>query len=211
MSAPQITFALTVEGPSDLDFLSSLVQRAIETCVQHRYDADVLPCVAPSTRPNSVSFPEWMAHVQSECPGVSLYFVHQDCDAPNADRLHDGRWETWLERADLPDRWVPVFPCRAMESWLLADLGFLGQQLRLHSSDLTDLRQQPTVDNINDPKEHLDRLRRASLHRRPPRTAVLRQRMGENASFLDLTARSPSFVRFKDATCAAVDYLFQGQ
>ena len=137
----QLAWSIVADGGTD-----KLLVPVIEWAV-HRLDPGV-EILEPEFRKRQGSVVEFLAAFST---GAMLVFVHRDSENLTLDeRLRE--FET-LERQDV----VPVVPVRMSESWLLFD----GPAIAKASGSPTSQVPVPgiaQIENIPDPKDHLDAL-----------------------------------------------------
>ena len=137
----QLAWSIVADGGTD-----SLLVPIIEWAVL-RLDPGV-EILEPDFRKRIGGVAEFLATYQT---GAMLIFVHRDAENLGLDeRL--GEFET-LERQDV----VPVVPVRMSESWLLFDGPAIARAASSPSSQVT-VPGVGEIENIADPKDHLDEL-----------------------------------------------------
>ena len=169
----------------------------------HRIDPDV-EILEPEFRKRKGSVAEFLSTYST---GAMLIFVHRDSE--------NLKLEKRLEEFDAVDRQdvVPVVPVRMSESWLLFNGPAIAEAAGVRSSPVT-VPSIVQVENIPNPKSHLDKLllqaagpptgRRGKIFRRsiPGRRVSVAQHIADYSPLENL----PAFRSFQDTLAQQYPY-----
>lgn len=199
MSVRQVTISVTTEGRGDLHVLPLLVERAAFDVIrqQTHLDVDILPPFQ-SNRPSGARFQAWMARVERR-QRADVFVVHQDADSDDSMHVVDGRWKSWLERAEEPKRWVIAVPVPTTEAWMIADHENLAATLGLpHPHVVERIGRSTRTDSVRRPKRVVAALvgRSEATHGWRLRHGTVGSTWAARASLRRLTQRSASYAEF---------------
>ena len=193
----QLAYAIVADGGTDR-LLVPIIQWAV-----HRLDPDV-EILEPEFRKRKGSVAEFLSTYST---GAMLIFVHRD-----SEKL---KLEERLEEFTAVDRQhvVPVVPVRMSESWLLFHGPAIAEAAGVKSSSVA-VPSIVQIENITDPKGHLDDLllqaagpptgRRGRIFRRsiPERRVSVAQYIADYSPLENL----PAFRSFQDALAQQYPY-----
>jgi hypothetical protein len=185
---------LVSEGVSDEWFLAPLLRRALEQLCAEEFDGvievlPVLPIDADTQRPSTV------LDAASQVRGAfDVLLFHRDgAPRPKSDEVVRRMREAWRV-SEAVEPLVAVVPLRETEAWALADLDALGRVLalppRVLSQAAADARG--TVEQLQDPKDHLARLIGAAVGTSKPN-----EHTGFHQDFLDRLAEQIEITRLR--------------
>ncbi len=158
MSRPLI-LGLMTEGTTDVRFLSSVISRTFEELIISESNElpDIYPIEIIRSIPDNFNNNVVNAASIAEETGVMILCIHIDADARNDKASFDNKilpafHEVNMSNAAVCRNLVPVVPVQMTESWMLADIQLIKNELMTDKSNETlQLTRQP--ESIANPKE----------------------------------------------------------
>ena len=156
----QIIIGFCTEGPTDVRFLESVVQRTFEDiafeCIQQ---VEILPIQHLRNGPGTFVEAKIKALQDAFERGVMVCCIHIDADAATSDNVHKTRiyplMEAMVSQINICDNIVPIIPIQMTESWMLADTNLLKQELGTDKTDV-ELGFNRPAEAMADPKKVLN-------------------------------------------------------
>ena len=184
----QILFGVYTEGPTDDRYYPTLLRRYVtQLCLEKGLSPEIMQ--PHSIRRSKGTFIEQMQEVEANFEGLQYIFVHSDADGRNADNVVENKWQPWIEKCKQPEKWIPVFPVRMLESWLLADREALRTTFIISPAAIAEILENVNPEQIPDPKAKLGEIIRAGKQRRK---TGYEENLAQRSSFSELE-KLPSF------------------
>lgn len=218
----QIILGFTTEGPTDVRFLESVIQRTFEEvafeCIG---EIEVLPVQYIDKQGGNFVDAVKMYAQQADDLGVMVLCVHTDADAPSDAQAFNDRINpafaavAELQREDVCKNLVAIVPVQMTEAWLLADKELLKAEIGTNKNDI-DLGIHKAPELYADPKQVIAEsitLARQGLTRRYRRQLTIAELylpLGQKVA-LNQLAQLPSYQKFKEAVRGAyrkLNYLY---
>lgn len=206
----QLIIGFTTDGPTDIRFLESIIQRTFED-IAFECDGDVmvLPLQYIEREPGSfIEMVQTCAHKAIIDHSIMVLCIHTDAEAANDHRAFEFKITPAFESVqqseeDICKNLVAVVPVRMTEAWLLADKDLLKAEIGTSKSD-NDLKIHRAPETFADPKAAIEeaiRIARADLparrrHQLP--IAELYQPIGQKIQ-LEKLERLAAYQKFKEA------------
>lgn len=164
MNTRQLIVAFCAEGSTDIKFLQSVIEKAIDYCLRNYYqkDTELLQLLqVDNTKGKDNVERSLHASMQSLEKGAEILCIHFDADDKSADNVLRYKIQPILSALHnqspkvCSPRIVPVIPIRMIESWMMADGDLLRQQLGT-SLSMADLKLNKPPESFADPKEAIN-------------------------------------------------------
>jgi len=206
----QIIIGFTTEGPTDVRFLSSIIQRTfVEVGFECSKEVEVVEPVIYIVKDKGDHFNEQIIKCCQKAfeNGVMAFCIHADADDESDDHAFKFRINPTFEeiraiKEGICDNLVPLVPIQMTESWMLADKSLLKEEIGTEMND-TQLGLARDPESVNNPKEVIAeaiRIARQSLTRRRRKDldiGELYQPIGQKIS-LNKLEKIPSYNKFKE-------------
>lgn len=214
----QVIIGFTTEGPTDVRFLESVIQRSFEdVAFECSGQLEVLP--VQYIQRQSGNFVEVVKNDAKEAEklGVMVLCVHADADEPtDANVFNDKMNPAFTAVRNLPGEHVcknlvATIPVRMTEAWMLSDKHLLKAEIGTGKSDAElGIHKSPEV--YADPKQAIEaaiRIARQNLTRRRRHKLTIAELylpIGQKVS-LNKLENLPSYQKFKEAVRIAFQEL----
>ena len=156
----QLYIGFTVEGTTDTQFLTQVIQNVFEDIAFECRTDVVIEDVRP-VHVHKTEFTETMLNASrkaAEC-GITVLCIHADSDARTIENVIEYKFNP-LTAALIPlndDEYcktiVPVIPIRMTEAWMLADKELLKTKIAAQGKRDADLGLERTPEAYADPKQ----------------------------------------------------------
>lgn len=207
----QIIIGFTTEGPTDVRFLESIIQRSFEDIAfECAGQVEILPVQYVEKRDGDFITAVRYCSQQAEKRGITVLCVHTDADDRTDIRAFDFKINPAFTAIDndvqeehLCKNLVAIVPVQMIEAWMLSDKELLKAEIGTGKND-EDLGINRSPEIYADPKEAIKtaiRIARQGLtnrRRRDLTIAELYLPIGQKISLTTLE-RLPSYQKFKEA------------
>lgn len=210
MKQKQIFIGLITEGPTDIRFLSGIINRTVqEIAIQCENEIEVSD--VQNIYAQGDSFVEKMlnaSHTACEKYSISLLFIHADADNRKLDDVMTAKFAP-LQKALVSkddDNYckhiVPTVPIQMIESWMMADKQLLKRLINAEYISNIKLGLERMPETYADPKSVIENAIRQSLSTMPKkrrnqiRISDLYEILGNSLDLNSLRAL-PSFQNFE--------------
>jgi hypothetical protein len=153
-----LIIGLMTEGTTDVRFLKSVVTRTFENLLFACTDTVEIYDIQ-HILPEGDNFSDKVvnAAIKAEENGISVLCVHSDADDRTDDHAIEFRFEPAFKKigqstVDLCKFIIPVIPVQMTESWMLADISLLKEEIMSEKTDY-DLGLSRAPELISDPKQ----------------------------------------------------------
>jgi hypothetical protein len=218
----QIIIGFTTEGPTDIRFLESIIQRSFEAIAfECDGQVEILPVQCIEKQEGDFVKTVKCYAQQAKERGIMVLCVHTDADSTTDTGTFNNKINpafTAVENAQrehLCKNLVPIVPVRMTEAWMLSDKELLKAEIGTRKSH-EDLGINRPPEVYADPKQAIKtaiRVARQDQTRRRRRdltVAELYSPIGQKISLTKLE-RLPSYQKFKEAVRDAfrkLNYLY---
>jgi hypothetical protein len=215
----QIIIGYTVEGTTDIRFLSSIIERTfIDVAGECSRQIEVVTPITYIEKGKGNQFSDQILKCSKEAfeKGVMAFCVHVDADEDNDEDVFHTRIRPAISAINgctenVCGNLVPIIPVQMTESWMLADKQLLKEEI---GTDMTDsqLGINRAPESIANPKDVINeaiRLAREPLAKRRRKNltiAELYQPIGQKIP-LEILERLLSYMKFKEAVRSAYQHL----
>ncbi len=210
----QVIVGFTTEGPSDERFLASVLERTFEEIsFECGKSLEIFPVeILPKGKGEFIARYEKMLE-QGFLQGLMVLCIHVDADNSDDNNVFTTRFDPLFEKLaarlgqEICEVVVPIVPIQMTESWMLADLELLKDELGTNLSDF-DLGLHRRPETIADPKEVIKAAIRIANESRPKRhrnalvIADLYQLIGRKIDLKKLRSLR-SYLKFEEAVRSA--------
>ncbi len=196
----QILFGVYTEGPTDDRYYPTLLRRYVtQLCLEKGLSPEIMQ---PHSIPRSKgTFIEQMQKIEADFKGLQYIFVHSDADGRTTDKVIESKWQPWIERCEHPEKWIPVFPIKMLESWLLADREALRTTFIISPAAIAEILGSVNPEQIPDPKAKLGEIIREGKQRR---TTGYEENLAQRSRFSELEKLSS----FQDLRSRLLEVMF---
>ena len=206
----QIIIGYTYEGPTDLRFLSGIIQRTfVDVGFECNKDIEVVEPVISIKKEPGNRFNEAMIQCcqQAFDNGVMAFCIHVDADDASDENVFRTRINPAMDEikeisAGICNNLVALVPIQMIESWMLADKELLKAEIGTDMSD-ADLGLTRKPESISEPKETIKqaiRIARQNLVKKLRKEldiSELYQPLGQKIPMNSLN-QLPSYRKFKE-------------
>lgn len=205
----QVIIGFTTDGPTDVRFLESIIQRTFEDIVfECDGDVMVLPLQYIERKPGGfVETVKRSAEKAVEC-GIIVLCIHTDAEDANDHSAFTHKITPAFEavrqsEGELCKNLVAIVPVRMTEAWMLADTDLLKSEIGTSKSD-DDLKIHRTPETFADPKAVIEEAiriacaDRTARRRRKLTIADLYQIIGQKIQ-LEKLEQLAAYQKFKEA------------
>ena len=210
----QIIIGFTTEGPTDVRFLESIIQRSFEdVAFDCNGQIEILPVQYIEKEDGEFVEAVKSYAKQAEKSGIMVLCVHTDADAPTDTNCFNKKINPAfttvndLQEKNLCKNLVAIVPVYMTEAWMLSDKELLKAEIGTRKSN-EDLGINKPPEIYTDPKRAIEEaIRRArqdftKRRRRDLTIAELYSPIGQKIS-LNILKTLPSYQKFKKAVRGA--------
>jgi len=204
----QLIIGFASEGPTDVRFLASIIQRTFEdVAFECESEIEILPLKIIAKEPGAfIDVVSTYARKADE-QGVMVLCIHVDADAATDVAAFTQRIDPAFSAvADLPkmeycQNLVAIVPVQMSEAWMLSDKNLLRDEIGTSKSN-TELALNKNAENFADPKQAIEnairtaRQGRTQRRRRDLTLSELYQPIGRNIALESLNMLS-SYKKFR--------------
>jgi hypothetical protein len=210
----QVIVGFTTEGPSDERFLASVLERTFEEIsFECEKSIEIFPLeILPKGKGEFIIRYEKLLE-QAFHRGLMVLCIHVDADNSDDTSVFKTRFNPLFDilaarlGQEICEVVVPIVPIQMTESWMLADLELLKDELGTNLSDF-DLGLHRRPESISDPKEvirtaiRIANESRSKRHRNALDIAALYQLIGRKIDLKKLR-NLKSYIKFEEAVRSA--------
>lgn len=206
----QIIIGYTTEGPTDIRFLESIIQRTFEeVAFECNTQIEVLPVINIGKSIGSFVDQGLDKCKKAYFNGVMAFCIHVDADDASDNGVYETRINPLVELIksstdiQLCSTIVPVVPVQMTEAWMLADKGLIKEEIGTDKSDI-ELGITGNPETIANPKNAIKeaiRIARTNIPKRRRKELKINELylpIGQKIK-IDLLDTLPSFIKFKES------------
>jgi Domain of unknown function (DUF4276) len=151
-----LIIGLMTEGPTDVRFLKSIVSRTFEDILYESEETIELYDVQHlNSKPGTFVDKVLNAAEEAQLSGITILCIHTDADSKTDEHTYINKitpaMESIYEGVDICKNIVPIVPVYMTESWMLADIDLLKEEIMTTKTN-NELGLTRSPESIADPK-----------------------------------------------------------